>query len=77
MTVSWYPRSVGGQTLERYQLGNEEGAMDRGPRSPRRGFEEEGKLSQTPRGLLGEEWAAVGEEEELFQETGPCGQSGR
>lgn len=68
---------MGGQTLERYQLGNEEGVMDRGPWSPRRGFKEEGKLSQTPRGLLGEEWAAVGEAEELFQEMGPCGQSGR
>ena len=69
--VSQCPGSGHGQTLERYQLGNEEGAVDRGPW---RGFQEEGKLSQTP-GVFGVK-NGLGTRIALSA-VGPRGQSGR
>lgn len=54
-----------------YQLVSNEGAKDRGPWNPRRGFKEKGEAEPDPHQLLGEEWAAVGEGEQFFQQMGP------
>lgn len=62
--------------MEKYPPVSKEDAMDRGAWSPRKGFNK-GRLSQAHRGLLGEEWAAVGKGELLCQQLGPQGQSGR
>lgn len=45
--------------------------MNRGPWSPRRGFKEKGKVEPDPHRAAGEEWAAVGKGEQLFQQMDP------